>query len=311
MNRLSDLKKGKIMKYILFMLLSLLIFINMNRIVYFFFDESVKIHKIDFDDYNVDNPAYAYLREFEYYKDEFREILYCAGWAFAETTEPNDNKSIYLIFKGERNAYMTNKCVISYSSLQDEVQGWKNIYGSNHNFTIEVSTLLLPADTYEIYIYVEENEKAKGIVNVGQGFKKNGVKLYSYRLGEIVDSIDPEQINNVFDDGWLDGVLNENECIVVAGWEVIKNKNSENSKYYLVFIGNNHENVTLQIPNTIRLGAGKSLGNYDQNACGFRGALDKKSLPDKAGVVYVIAENTGEFYKTDAYSYDIDAKENE
>lgn len=309
MYQLGGLKRGKVIRNILLILISFFIFFNLNKIVYFFLDDSVKLHKVLFDDYNVEKPAYAYLNELEYHQDEFQEILCCTGWAFAETTEPNDNKSVYLIFKGKRNTYVSDKCALGFSSVQDDTMGWKDTYGVNHNFAINISTLLLPVDTYEIYVYVEENENSKGIVNAGQSFKKDGVRLYTYSLGEIVNSIDPGQINNLFDYGWIDNLSNGNGCIEVTGWQAIENGNSENSKYYLVFIGNNTENVTIQIPSIIRVGVGSYLGSNNQNACGFRGALDKENLPDETGVVYVIAENEGEFYRTEAYPYDINAKE--
>lgn len=300
-------KRKKIIKYMLCALFILIVFLNMNKIIIFFFDDSIKFHKINFDDYKQAGHAYTYLNEFEYNQDDLQEILRCTGWAFAETSENNDQKKIYLIFKGKKNSYITDEAGIGVSMVQVETPGWKNTYGGNHNFGIDVSTLGLPTDIYEIYVYVEENEHAKGIVNTGRGFKKCGVKLYSYSVGEIVGEIDPYQINNSFYKGWIDSLSSTNDCIEVSGWQAIENKNSENTCYYLVFVGSNQKNVTMRIPTIYRTGVGSYLGSPDYIASGFRGALNRERLPDECGDVYVVAENEGVFYRTESYPYDINA----
>lgn len=308
MQRLHNVKKKKLIKNSLCVLIAIFLFVNLNRIISFFFEDSIKLHKIKFADYAESGVAYTYLNELEYHQGGFQEILNCTGWAFAETGEPNDDKSVYLIFKGTRNAYMTGECGSAFSSVQTDVPGWKNIYGKYHNFAINVSTLMLPSDVYTIYVYVEENEHSKGIVNAGRSFKKDGVNLYSYRLGDIVDDIYPDQISNLFDSGWTT-LESENDCIGVSGWEAIKDKNSEDSIFYLVFLGNNLKMVTIQMPTIYRTDVGEYLGSNDYIASGFRGALDTKNLPDETGVVYVVAENGGDLYRTEAYSYDINGEE--
>lgn len=292
-------------KFIVSCVCLLIIFINMNRIISCFFENNVKIHKVNFEDYVSCGQAYAYLNEYEYDKENLQEILRCSGWAFAETTENNDNKEIYLIFKGNKASYITEKCSLLNSSVQTTTKEWKSILGDHHNFNIAVSTLSLPSDTYEIYAYVEENDKSKGIVDTGRSFKKEGVNLYSYSVGDIVESINPSDINNIFSCGWNDGPFSKNGCIELSGWQAIENRNSEASKYYLVFVGDNKQNVTIQIPNIYLTALEESLGSYDYIASGFRGSLDKKNLPDETGVVYVVAKNNGDYYKTAEYEYDI------
>lgn len=308
MRQLNIFKRKGLMRKSVFMICALLLLANMNRVVYTFFDDGIKLHKIDFDEYCTGNPAYTWVNEIQYQRDNLQEILYCNGWAFAETVGPNDNKGIYLIFKGKKNSYITEKYDGAFSSISED-SDWKNICGNNHNFSIMVSTMLLPSDIYEIYVYVEENEETKGIVSSGRSFRKNGVELYTYSLGEIVNNINPEQIGNLFDYGWIDHISNINGCIEVSGWQAIENQNSEDLSYYLVFVGENQKNITIHVPTIYRTDVGEYLGNNDYIASGFRGALDKKNLPDETGVIYVVAENDGELYRTEAYSYNINATE--
>jgi hypothetical protein len=298
----------RVLSIILFALL-ILLFVKMNNIVALFLNQQLQLQKVDFNDYNVAGKAYAYMNPYEYNRDDLKEVVRCSGWAFAETEASNDDKSVYLILKGKKNTYRTEKCGRALDDMHLFFSDWKKITGNANNFIVDFSTVVLPEDVYEIYVYVEENKTTKGIVSTGQCFKKEGIKLYDYTLGKKSDSINPTLIEKKFDYGWIDVTI-INNCIDVTGWEAIESKTSEDSDYYIVYIGRNNQNVTIHVVNQYKTNIARYLENNIYMASGFAGRLDRKSLPDETGIVYVVAENQGELYRTEPYFYDINLEKN-
>ena len=293
----------RVLGIILFAFICLL-FMKMNSIVSLLFPQQLQLKKVNFEDYNIEGKAYAYMNPYEY-SDDLKEVVRCSGWAFAETEGSNESKSVYLILKGKKGTYRTEKCGRNLDDIHLFFSDWKKITGNSNNFIVDFSTVVLPQDIYEIYVYVEENENTKGIVSTGQSFKKDGIKLYDYTIGEKSESINPAQIEKKFDYSWID-VSIINDCIDTSGWAAIDSKSSEDSDYYVVYIGN--KNVTIHVVNQYKTNIADHLGNNMYMASGLTGRLDRKNLPDEAGIIYVVAENQGVLYRTDAYAYNINSQ---
>ena len=272
----------------------LLFLLNMNHIILLFCNDEIKLSKVNLDNFDFANKAYVFMNPFEYMEDDLTELVYCSGWAFAETSQDNVNKKVTLILKGLKNTFITSECAM----LADDIhrrEGWKIIPGSNNNFAIWFSTINLPSDIYEIYVYVCENENVHGIASTGQSFKKEGVMLYEYPTGQICENIDIDKITNAIDYGWVT-VEVLNECVMVSGWSAVNSICSEDATYYLCFIGNNNNTITLRQPNICRADVADYLDDNIYMMSGFKSGLNKENLPDEKGEVYVVIEYQNSFY---------------
>lgn len=102
-----------------------------------------------------------------------------AGGAFCETQEAHQYRKIQLVLKSDRTTYIIPATSSIRVDVFYEFEGIKKMPDGSVGFESEFSTLNITAGTYELYIYVWENENAYGITNSGhiyikdsQGFKK-------------------------------------------------------------------------------------------------------------------------------------------
>lgn len=307
---MQTIKNKRFILWSVIIIFLVLLFWKMNDIVYLFINDDLKLMKVNWEEYQTEQYAYAYMNSFEYNSDDLLETVKCNGWAFAETNESNENKEVNVILKGTKNTYITSKSTLAADDISKRFPDWKEIPGESNNFTIEFSTLSLPNDVYEIYVYVKENDVTKGLVKIGQTFKKEGVKLYEYEVGQKIEEIAPLSIKNNLTLGWIN-ITNVNDCVKVSGWCAIENVESEYLNYYVVYLGDNNKNVTINVMNQYRTDVAESLGNDIYMGSGFVSCVSNNNLPDSAGDIYVVVENNGKYYVSAKYQYDIEKETNQ
>lgn len=288
--------------WLLIALVLVAVFFSLNQIVAWVLPNEYSVHKIEFEDYADVGEAYALMNELEIAEDDLRETITCSGWVFAETEENNDNKRAWLILKGRNNCYMTEELDFRISTIQWYASGWKKIQGDNHNFGIVFSTVALPPDVYEIYIYVEENDHSKGIVDTGRGFRKNGVQMESFTDVTVCDVPDVSQMETVFDHGWWN-IYPQESHIRVQGWQIKEGIASDLLTYYAVFVGENGEVLSFQMASKNHRSLGDDYGRMYITS-GFEGCFDYDQLPDVKGLRYIVAEYNGQWYCTKGSAYD-------
>lgn len=287
--------------------LVVVVFFCLNHIAALFCDPSYRIHRISFEDYEDLGEAYIYMDEPEYSSDEsnISELLTFNGWAFAESDDTETEKEVRLIFKGKKGAYITEKAGMRMSTIQYSLSGWKKVPEKNNNFGLYCSTLTLPNDVYEIYAYINENGEDMGLVNTGETFKKEGVKLYDYTAGVMCEDVDPTEATQMFSDGWF-GIYYENDCVSVEGWEAADQVESESIDYYVSYVGDNDEIVTIAVPNMYRTNIAEHLGDVMYMGSEFEGALAYEQLPDAQGYIYILGSYGDQLFASDGYRYNID-----
>lgn len=295
--------KKKIIYFILGLFL-VATFMSLNDIVSLFFGKESRLKKADFDDYANAGTAYALINDPDIMTDDIKERIYCSGWAFVETDERNDEKWGTMILKGRNHCYRTSDLSFRISSVQDDAVGWKNICGRENNYAITFSTVQLPDDVYEIYIYLEENENTKGIVDTGAGFRKNGIHMESFTDMEFCDTPDLEVMEVGFDHGWWD-IYQEDTHLRIQGWQIKEGIPSEEFTYYVVFEGENGKTVTAKMPSKNHIGLGEDYG-MEYVTSGFIGCIDYDQLPDASGYRYILAERDGVWYRTNATWYEME-----
>lgn len=295
----------KILKWIAVGILLLAIYFFLNSIISVFLPKDIAVKKINFEDYQNLGFVYTYVNDLEISEDDIWETIRCSGWAFVETDEPVEEKSGYLIFKGKKGSYITEKLLFSSSTIEVQLQWKKQIGSINNGFDTKFSTVPLPSDEYKIYIYVEENENAVGLVDTGVGFRKNGVRLESYTPIEecVIPHVDEMVVG--FAHGWWD-IYPEESNVRVQGWQILEGVNSEDLTYYVVFSGNNGKTTAYKLPHINHTSVALDYGIEHLNS-GFKGNLGYDQLPDTVGIRYIVAENNGNWYRTGGTVYDIEA----
>lgn len=297
----------KKLRWIILICILICVLLNLNRFVqYFFVDDENKIYKICFEDYASSKSAYALLNPFEYQSDSLLENVFCSGWAFVESDGENSQKSTQIILKGNKNSYIT----ASATQFPDDVhvtKGWKKIPGECNDFRINFSTIMLPDDSYEIYIYVEENSNTRGLINTGQGFRKKGILLMPNTIGEKVDNIPIEDISESFSKESL-SIEYEEGAVKLTGWAWVEDLESEKLNYYVVCEGINGEKSTLNIPNQYRLDMISAFDNPFYTGSGVTGRFINSDLPDSVGRMYIVAESSSDKYISEPYFYNVEEK---
>ena len=284
---------------------SIAVLFSLNWIMLMLQPKEYRIREVIFSDYSMVGPGYALLNNLDYDEADITELICANGWAFAETEDEDSVTTGFLLLNGTKKTFITDECAFRYSDMQTRLSSWKKIRGKNHNFAVFFSTVTLPNDIYEIYIYVIENGKDKGIVDTGKGFIKKGVNIIPFTRTQVQNSIAVEQIPSTFDEGWH--TLDNNEGFVdVYGWDVVFGKDSEESTYYVVFVGNNGKNLTRKMPSLISEGVRDKIGNDCYLYSFFRGSVMNTDLPDQSGLYYIAAENQGQWYVSGAKPYQVE-----
>lgn len=291
-------QKNKIFVGIAILLFVILVYASLNRCIVHFLNEELQLQKIDFDDYNCDTHVFFYMNPFVYEENNLLETLCCTGWAFIPSTESSDDKQTFIILKGRKGSYITAGCGGIYDDIHNTLKEWKDVPGNDNQFNTRFSTVNLPDDIYDIFIYVENGEDVKGISPTNYAFKKEGVHLYDYALNSKIcdhleiSSYEPDDVN-----GWMT-VSNESEYVKVGGWATIDSIPSEDTEYFLVFEGNNGSSVTVEAIRNCRTDVVKELNDTIYTESGYSCGIEADRLPDNIGRVYLIIKFGDKYYKS-------------
>lgn len=271
----------------------------LNNIIALFLDKEMQLHKINFSDYDYDTHVFLYMNPFEYYEDDnLFETIRCTGWAFIPSLDDNADKHTFLILKGRKGCYITSDCGGFYDDIHTTLKEWKNIPGSFNQFLANFSTINLPDDIYDIYIYIEANEKIKGISQTNYAFKKEGIHLYNYAPHcSILTNFSIPETENSTVNGWMT-VTCESEYVQVSGWATLDSISPEDTKYYVLFRGNNGSSVTVEAIKTCRTDVVHALNDPLYTESGYCCGIEIKELPDSAGTVSLIIQYQDKYYQS-------------
>ena len=279
----------------------ILVFFCLNDIVFLFAPKELVTKEVDFADYQNLSKAYSRTDDLAISTNNLWETVKCTGWAFVETDAPTEGKKGNLILKGTKNSYITTELTFRTSTIAQEAPGWKQTGDTNNRFTVEFSTVNLPSDDYEIYVYLEENANAIGLVDTGIGFRKNGVNIESYTVVTPSEIPVPDEMTTMFDAGWWD-FYPQASYMSVQGWQIKTGIASENLNYHIVFWGDNGKTVSFKLPVVNHFSLGTEYGQ-EYISSGFQGSIDYDLLPDTVGMISIVAENNGTWYCAEPIPY--------
>lgn len=296
-------QKNKIFIGIAILFFIILVYVSLNRCVVHFLNEELQLQKIDFEDYNYDTHVFFYLNPFVYEDDNLFETMCCTGWAFIPSTESSDEKQTFLILKGRKGSYITAGCGGIYDDIHNTLKEWKDVPGNDNQFNTRFSTVNLPDDIYDIYIYVENGEDMKGISPTNYAFKKEGVHLYDYALNSKVhDELEISSYESDSVTGWMT-VSNEPGYVKVGGWATVDSIPSEDTEYFVVFEGNNGSSVTVEAVKNCRTDVVKELNDIIYTESGYACGIESDRLPDDIGRAYLVIQSGDKYYKSEEQEF--------
>lgn len=139
--------------------------------------EYIKIQNLEKDNvsqiYKSKNPVFYSLEHRYVNENRASNPLILSGWSFSETKNDNTDKQIKILLKGKKNSYLINSSVQFRDDVFRYFQNNKKIKGNKHGFSIEMPTLCLKNDIYQILIYDYENEENYGLAHTGITYIKD------------------------------------------------------------------------------------------------------------------------------------------
>lgn len=291
-------QKNKILIGIVILFFTIIIYTSLNKCIVYFLDEELQLQKINFDEYNYDMHVFYYMNPFVYEDNSLFETVCCTGWAFMPSTESSDDKQTFIILKGRKGSYITAGCGGIYDDIHNTLKEWKDVPGNDNQFNTRFSTVNLPDDIYDIYIYVENGKDVKGISPTNYAFKKEGIHLYDYALNSKIcdeleiSSFEPDSVN-----GWMT-VSSEPGYVKVGGWATVDSIPSEDAEYFMVFEGNNGSSVTVEAIKNCRTDVVKELNDTIYTESGYSCGIEANQLPDDIGRAYLIVKFGDKYYKS-------------
>lgn len=297
-----NISKNKLI-FIIFILLFIFIFIFSNNfVIYFTGKKSPK--EIDINKLSFNSNCNLAVDFYDVY-DNMTEDIAINGWAFCETESNNDNKIINILLRSDKKTYIIETDLIS-RNLQDSFPDYK-IYGTNHGYGTEFSTLNLPSGIYEVLIYDYENDYNYGLGRTGRKLIKDNDGIREYLPGLI------EDYDIKFDDvDTNDSIKNsvsiidfDEDKFLLRGWSFIEGESCDLQNVFLGIQEAGSDKV--EFYDTVSFGR-KDTADYFNNDlyynCGFDTYVSKeKFVAGKEYNIYIIIENEGDLYYGTPISY--------
>lgn len=155
------------------MLLFLIYLISANSIVLSFFKDE-RLYSTDFTEISSNSEVYFNVDSLEELGG-LLERYYAQGWAYCETEADNTNKTISIILKdiSSNMCYRIDSVAGERADVYGVFKNEKKIYNQMNGLECQFSSINIKSGTYELYLYVKENDVNYGLANTGFRYKKD------------------------------------------------------------------------------------------------------------------------------------------
>ncbi|MEG0896955.1 MAG: hypothetical protein RSF73_05375, partial [Ruthenibacterium sp.] len=155
-----------------------------------FVPENQKLETVDFETLRNSTTTTAYVgTPGMIYKGGLLDEVQTDVWAFCETNQDNSGKVIGYVFKGEKITYLHETQAQSEAGTYSTFKPMLNLYAPNIMASTEFSTLAMKNGTYELWIYVKENDASIGLFDTGRAYKKLGARFMAVPDEGFVDDV--------------------------------------------------------------------------------------------------------------------------
>ncbi|MDE7313649.1 MAG: hypothetical protein K2N87_18830 [Eubacterium sp.] len=134
-----------------------------NRII-LYFDKDAKAERVDLSDYYGDATVHYYIDTYEK-RGGLLEKYYIQGWAYCETEQDNQGKTISILLKNTKNdsCYKIENKAQYRIDVYEAFKKEKKIYNAMNGLESCFSTIGISEGEYQLYLYVEENKTDYGV----------------------------------------------------------------------------------------------------------------------------------------------------
>lgn len=159
--------------YIIAMTLFLVYLISANSIILSFFKDE-RLQKVNFSEIQGNSEVYYSMDSLEELGG-LLERFYAQGWAYCETEVDNTNKTISIILKDISSdlCYRIDSVAGERADVYGVFRDEKKIYNQMNGLECQFSSINIKSGTYELYLYVKENDVNYGLANTGFRYIKD------------------------------------------------------------------------------------------------------------------------------------------
>jgi len=139
------------------------------------FYDGLQMNTTNFLDYVSTSDGRAHLDNYEKNENLFDEYSF-TGWAFCNTTKPNERKEISVVLKkvDDSQCYSITQKPTNRYDVYEAYNDTYDIAGENHGFSVQFTTVPIEDGNYELYVYVCENTDSKCLIDMNMVFEKKG-----------------------------------------------------------------------------------------------------------------------------------------
>lgn len=273
--------------YVVFIILFSIAFLCSTQIVANLYAKGNKFEADDFSIYHSNSRATYSIETIETYED-LKESFCLSGWAFCETERDNPEKTITIILKGRNKTYSFTEEALIRRDVRNAFSNLK-LPSMRLGMEINVSTLEVKDDIYDLYLYVWENEENYGLVRTGIKVEKSRDYFDIYRPGKVSVSdqefVEDEHVKcvvNIEDGDSNDAVLKLN------GWGFIEDADMQECDLYLVLVDDQNRKTFYETNMCNRLDVAKHFQDERYALSGWSTVIE--NLPDAASAyTYTVA----------------------
>jgi len=215
--------------YLIFIIVFVLYLIFANRI---FTLRGVNHPKrIEFSDLISNSEVYQYLDAVEILDDIYETVIF-TGWAFCETDDHDDNKTVQVVFKGRNLTYSFEALMNSHRDDVGRAFPDMNVNIAKTGFITKFSLLNMKNGDYGLYLYVKENDHVFGLANTYKRFTKSGNRLTAFEP-RIVKNFRGVNENEDMVYSIEHFSIDENGDCIITGWAAVIGLDSANQAVYI------------------------------------------------------------------------------
>lgn len=303
------MKKNKCWTIYVIMWFIMIIYLGIsNHLACMAIPQEQVLRKVKINEYKSTTEPVICIDEILEYIGGTYEYVYCGGWAFCETDYSNENKTISVIFKRVESevAYACVNIPQLRQDVYDTFKNTKRIYNGNTSVTCKFSTINLPNGTYEMLIYVYENEFDYGIASTGQYYKKSANSFVKVNAaGEEIDvnytdeTLSSESfisIENFFELGnwYIDEIELTEDLLSIAGWASYSEETNDEQKIYIAVTYIDGSTKYYSTQSQSRRDVADYFENNSYLYCGFASQIPMGTSDVKALSLFV--EVDGKYY---------------
>jgi len=253
--------------------------------------------------------------DYFYIANDLYESVGVTGWAFAATTEENEDRKTYFIFQGDSNSYQYEVKIPEDRGVQFYQQviyrgptltALLGVDNSNPKlgFAGDFSTIGMKDGIYEFYIACWENEEVHGIKSTDIWIKKEGSKIEqidasTQKIKQIEEKIatEEEACTSI-----IDVIRAKGESLAVIGWAFVPEMDAGTQKVYLEVRDKGGERSYYACDTQyMREDVGTAFGDVRYNKSGFDIYIPVPETED-AWQARILVENGEKIWASNPYT---------